>query len=178
MSRLAKKPIQFPAGVTVAKQGEWFIFKGPKGELKKNFSPLVKIDLQGGSVQVSLKSGGSVAMLGTSAALFKNYLKGVAEGFEKKLELEGIGYKAQMEGSILVLSLGFTNLVKISAPEGIVFKTEKNQISVSGADKESVVRMAAEIRSKKPPEPYKGKGIHYLEEVIRKKAGKKAVAAN
>ena len=117
------------------------------------------------------------AMLGTSASLFKNYLKGVSEGFEKKLEMEGVGYKVQLEGGALSLSLGFTHPVKILAPDGIIFKVEKNQITISGADKEQVGRVAAEIRAKKPPEPYKGKGIHYIGEIIRRKAGKKAVSA-
>lgn len=180
MSRLAKKPLLIPSEVSVTKRGEFYIFKGPKGELKKSFSDAVDIDLQASSAQISLKhqnAKNSTALLGTSAALFKNCLKGVAGGFEKKLELEGVGYKIQADGSGLSLSLGFTHPVKIPAPDGIVFKVEKNQILISGADKENVGRVAAEIRSKKPPEPYKGKGIHYVGEIIRRKAGKKAVAA-
>ena len=105
----------------------------------------------------------------------KNAIMGAEEGFEKKVEIEGIGYKAQTEGDTISLSLGFTNPVKIKAPKGIVFKIEKNIITVIGADKETVGQVAAAIRSQKPPEPYKGKGIHYLGEVIRRKAGKKAV---
>lgn len=180
MSRLAKKPILIPPGVSVTKQGEFYLFKGPKGELKKSFSDAVNIDLQIDSAQLSFKyrdGKDSAALLGTSAALFKNCINGVLGGFEKKLELEGVGYKVQADGTGLALSLGFTHQIKISAPDGIVFKVEKNQILINGADKERVGRVAAEIRSKKPPEPYKGKGIHYVGEIIRRKAGKKAVAA-
>lgn len=180
MSRLAKKPILIPPGVSVTKQGELYIFKGPKGELKKSFSGSVNIKLQTDSAQLFLKdqsAKNSLALLGTSAALFKNCINGVLDGFEKKLELEGVGYKVQADGTGLSLSLGFTHQIKISAPDGIIFKIEKNQILISGADKEKVGRVAAEIRSKKPPEPYKGKGIHYVGEIIRRKAGKKAVAA-
>ena len=180
MSRLGKKPIIIPQGVSVVKTGDFYVFKGPKGELKKSFSSYINIELQDSAVRLSLKNQilkNSKAMLGTSIALFKNYLKGVSEGFWKKLELEGVGYKVQADGNSLVLALGFTHPVKIPAPEGVTFKVEKNQITVSGPDKESVGQIAAEIRAKKPPEPYKGKGIHYTGEIIRRKAGKKAVAA-
>jgi large subunit ribosomal protein L6 len=115
------------------------------------------------------------AILGTMYSLLKNAVKGVEDGFEKKLEIEGIGYKAQAEGETISLSLGFTHPIKIKAPKGISFKVEKNTITINGPDKEIVGRVAANIRSKKPPEPYKGKGIHYLGEIIRRKAGKKAV---
>lgn len=180
MSRLAKKPFLIPAGVSVVKQGEFYVFKGPKGEIKKTFSSIINVELIGERARLSLKNQNpknATALLGTSAALFKNYLKGVSDGFEKKLEIEGVGYKVQAEGSGLVLSLGFTHPIKIQASDGIVFKVEKNQITVSGIDKEKVGCVAAEIRAKKPPEPYKGKGIHYIGEIIRRKAGKKAVAA-
>ena len=109
--------------------------------------------------------------------LVANMIEGVTAGFEKKLEIAGIGFKAQAEGRDLILSLGFTHPVRVAAPEGINFKVEKNIILVNGADKELVGRVAAEIRAQKPPEPYKGKGIHYFGEIIRRKAGKKAVAA-
>ena len=116
-------------------------------------------------------------MLGTTAALFKNCIEGVQNGFEKKLEIEGVGYRAQIDGKDLVLSLGFSHPVKIQAPEGITFKVEKNTIIINGVDKEQTGRVAAQIRAEKKPEPYKGKGIHYQGEIIRRKAGKKAVAA-
>ena len=180
MSRLAKKPITLPTGISVKKEGDFWIFKGPKGELKKSFSGYVNIEEKPEGFLVSLKSHApkdAYAILGTVAALFRSCIAGVKDGFEKKLEIEGIGYRAQLDGNDLVLSLGFTHPVRVSASEGILFKLEKNIIIVSGADKEKVGSMAAEIRSQKPPEPYKGKGIHYQGEVIRRKAGKKAVAA-
>lgn len=180
MSRLAKKPIIIPNEVSVSREGSFWIFKGPKGELKKTFSGHVSIAEQNGGFSVSLKTGAprsAYAILGTTAAIFKNCILGVKEGFEKKLEIEGIGYKVQLDGKDLVLSLGFTHPVRVAAPDGISFKVEKNTILVSGSDKEKVGMVAADIRSQKPPEPYKGKGIHYFGEVIRRKAGKKAVAA-
>lgn len=180
MSRLAKKPITLPTGVSVKKEGDLWIFKGPKGELQKSFSGYVNIEEKPEGFLISLKphaTKDAYAMLGTAAALFKSHIAGVKDGFEKKLEVEGIGYKAQMDGKDLVLSLGFTHPVRVQAPEGISFTLEKNAIIISGADKEKVGRVAADIRSQKPPEPYKGKGIHYHGEAIRRKAGKKAVAA-
>lgn len=180
MSRLAKKAIFIPAGVSVKQDGRFWSFSGPRGELKKHFPDFIQIDLKDGVAKVLFKENSTkktYAMLGTSVALFKNYLKGVSEGFEKKLKMEGIGYKVQAEGDTLILSLGFTNPVKIVAPGGISFKVEKNLINISGIDKDLVGQVAATIRSQKPPEPYKGKGIRYAEEIIRRKAGKKAVAA-
>lgn len=179
MSRLAKKAIEIPAEVSVKPEGNFWIFKGPKGEVKKNIPSYIGVEEKDDEIWVSLKSKSkdTYAMLGTSAALIKNCIKGVTEGFEKKLEIDGIGYKAQLDGGGLVLSLGFTHPVKVSAAPGISFKVDKNIITVGGSDKEMVGRVAAEIRAHKPPEPYKGKGIHYVGEVIRRKAGKKAVAA-
>ena len=180
MSRLAKKPTKIPEGVSVKKEGGFWVFKGPKGELKKSFFQDIKIEEQDGAIVMAFKENIPTkeiyAMLGTTAALVKNCLLGVKDGYEKKLEIEGVGYRAQLDGANLVLSMGFTHPVKISAPEGISFKVEKNTITVSGIDKEKVGLISAEIRAVKPPEPYKGKGIHYMGEVIRRKAGKKAVA--
>ena len=180
MSRLAKKAIKAPEGVTVKHEGGFWIFSGPKGDLKKKFSEHVNIEERSDGIQISLKESAAkedYAILGATAAFFKNYIAGVKDGYEKKLEIEGVGYKVQMDGKNLTLSLGFTHPIKVSAPDGISFKVEKNTIVVSGADKEQVGGIAAKIRSYKPPEPYKGKGIHYFGEVIRRKAGKKAVAA-
>ncbi len=178
MSRLAKKPIQIPQGVTVQREGGLWVFKGPKGEVRKSFSALVSITEGDGALSITLagnKRGLALAILGTTAALVKNALLGVSAGFEKKLEIEGIGYKVQPDGAGLTFALGFSHPVKFSAPAGVVFKVEKNLITVSGADKEQVGKVAADIRALKEPEPYKGKGIHYVGEVIRRKAGKKAV---
>jgi len=177
MSRLAKKPIVIPAGTTVKRDGAFWIFKGPKGEIKKSFSEIISITEKDGALSVELATNrkGARAILGTTAVLVKNAVEGVTNGFEKKLEIEGIGYKAQPEGTGLTFALGFSHPVKFPAPDGITLKVEKNLITVQGADKEHVGRVAADIRALKVPEPYKGKGIHYLGEVIRRKAGKKAV---
>lgn len=180
MSRLAKKAIKIPDGISVKHEGDFWIFKGPKGDLKKSFSSYVNIEEGADGIQISLKKDApkeAYAMLGTTYAFFKNYIHGVRDGYEKKLEIEGVGYKVQMDGQNLVLALGFAHPIKVSAPDGVSFKVEKNAIIVSGADKEQVGDIAAKIRSHKPPEPYKGKGIHYFGEIIRRKAGKKAVAA-
>ncbi len=177
MSRLAKKPIILPKGVTVSNDNNAWSFKGPKGEIHKLFHPAVSIEKKDDSLLVTLRahSKSEKALLGTAASLVKNAINGVENGFEKKLEIEGIGYKAQLDGGNLVLSLGFTHPVRVPAPTGISFKVEKNVITINGVDKEKVGEIAAKIRDKKPPEPYKGKGIHYMGEVIRRKAGKKAV---
>ncbi len=177
MSRLAKKPIVIPKDVAVSHDGALWVFKGPKGEVKKSFHSSVVIEKKEDSLVVSLKNNAQheKALLGTVASLVKNAIMGVVNGFEKKLEIEGIGYKAQLDGATLVLSLGFSHPVKILAPHDITFKVEKNLISITGIDKENVGQIAAKIRDQKPPEPYKGKGIHYLGEIIRRKAGKKAV---
>jgi large subunit ribosomal protein L6 len=187
MSRLARKPILIPKEVTISRDGNFWIFKGPKGEIKKESSSVVLIEettLESGekAVKMSLdmrkakRIKNSKALLGTASALFRNYILGVKDGFEKKLGIEGVGYKVQLDGKDLTLSLGFSHPVKIKAEDGITFGVEKNTITVSGVDKEQVGKMAAIVRSQKPPEPYKGKGIHYDGEFIRRKAGKKAAA--
>lgn len=172
--------------VTVRIDGELFIFKGPMGEVKKRLPAAISIEekeLDAGAkgVFVSLKKDvrglkNSSAILGTGASLVRGAVLGVTKGYEKKLMIEGVGFKAALDGADLTLSLGFTHPVKIKAEGGVTFKVEKNSILVSGADKEMVGLLAARIRSKKPVEPYKGKGIFYQGEVIRRKAGKKAVA--
>lgn len=180
MSRLAKKTITIPDGVSVRSEGELWIFNGPKGELKKTAPRGITVEQKNGSLAVFLKAGApkdAYAVLGTTWALLKNCIEGVKKGYEKKLEIEGVGYRAQMDGSSLILSLGLTHPIKIAPPTGVAFKVEKNTILVNGADKEMVGQAAADIRAKKPPEPYKGKGIHYFGEIIKRKAGKKAVAA-
>ena len=178
MSRLAKKPIFLPKDVSFSLKDGSAVVYGPKGEAKFFVHENVEIKHSGDELLVVPKTNNqknTKALLGTIFSLLKNSIKGVTDGFEKKLEIEGIGYKAQLEGDTLSLSLGFTHPVKVKAPKGISFKVEKNVITVSGANKEVVGQITSTIRLKKPPEPYKGKGIHYLGEVIRKKAGKKAV---
>lgn len=166
-------------GVTVeCKDGELRV-GGPKGELIRKIPPEVAFEMSPGEVRVKLVEGlqGSSAILGTHVRHLKNMIEGVTKGFEKKLELEGIGFKAEVRGSELVLNIGFSHQVKIVPPKGVAFAVEKNVITVSGLDKEMVGNAEAVIRSKKKPEPYKGKGIHYAGEVIRRKSGKKVVAA-
>ena len=155
------------------------VFGGPKGEVKISVHEDITVQQKDGKIFIISKNPqkNTKAMLGTTYSLFKNAVKGVEEGFEKKLEIEGIGYKAQLEGETLSLSLGFSHPIKIKSQKGIYFKVEKNIITVSGADKDAVGRTAAQIRQKKPPEPYKGKGIRYSGEIVRRKAGKKAVSA-
>lgn len=179
MSRLAKKPINIPAEVKVTQQGNTLVFNGPKGELKKTFPESIDLKLEGTVLHIGLKKEEKKTnpSLGSTASLIKNAISGVKDGFEKKLEIEGVGYKAQMEGANMVLSLGFTHKVIVVPPKNVSFKVEKNAIFITGIDKEEVGMVSADIRSKKLPEPYKGKGIHYFGEVIRRKAGKKAVSS-
>lgn len=177
MSRLAKKPIALPKDMTFSIKDGKAILNGPKGEVRFFLHDSIEITKKDQELKVLSKRNqkNTKALLGTTVSLLKNAIRGAEGGFEKKLEVEGIGYKAQLESDTISLFLGFTHPIKIKAPKGISFKVEKNSIIVSGSDKELVGQVAASIRSKKPPEPYKGKGIHYLGEIIRKKAGKKAV---
>ncbi|OGN02924.1 MAG: 50S ribosomal protein L6 [Candidatus Yanofskybacteria bacterium RIFCSPHIGHO2_01_FULL_42_12] len=177
MSKIGKKPIEIPNGVTVKIEGDSIFVKGPKGELTK---PLVKgseVIIEGNLIRLSPKGEDNSAKWGLQRALIANMVIGVTNGFNKILEFQGIGYKANAKEGGLELGLGFSHPVTISAVEGIMFSVEKNSIKISGLDKELVGKVAAEIRSKRPPEPYKGSGIRYKNEIIKKKAGKKAVAA-
>jgi len=177
MSRIGKKPIQIPEGVEVKIEGKKIIVKGPGGELNKEFPSEIKIEVKDGRILVlpQIETKKTNALWGLTRALIANMVKGITEGYEKKLEIEGLGFRANLEGDNLVLKVGFTHPVKLKAPEGIKFLVEKNVITISGADKQSVGEIAAKIRRVQPPEPYKGKGIRYAGEVIRKKVGKKAV---
>lgn len=176
MSRLAKKPVLILSGVTVIKDGHLLVIKGPLGEKKLKILPFIDADLQKNEVYIHTQSNTKQAQanIGTMWSLLRNAVSGVSSGFSKVLEIEGIGFKANLEGKTLVLSLGFVNPIRYPSPDGILINVEKNQIKISGIDKELVGRVAAEIRNFKKPEPYKGKGIHYQGEVIRRKAGKKA----
>jgi len=183
MSRIGKKPIKIPQSVEVKIEGRKVVVKGPKGELEKKLPEVLDVKIQNDSVLVGLKtkSKKNSKLWGLGRALVANMIKGVSEGFEKTLEFSGIGFKAQVrqlaEGDSLELNLGFTNPVFIKAPRGVTFSVEKNVIKITGLDKEAVGRTAALIRASRPPEPYKGTGIKYKDEIIIKKAGKKAVAA-
>lgn len=177
MSRIGKKPVQIPAGVTVEIEGTTVTVKGPKGELTRSFSELIKFEQEGEEVNVIRvdESTESNAQQGLSRTLLHNMVLGVSEGFEKKLELTGVGYRAQLKGKDLDLSLGYSHPVIYACPENISFEVPDNtHITVKGISKEQVGQVAAEIRMKRPPEPYKGKGIHYEGEHIRRKLGKAA----
>ncbi|MDP3697426.1 MAG: 50S ribosomal protein L6 [Candidatus Taylorbacteria bacterium] len=181
MSKIGKKPIPIPKGVEVKINGNSVSVKGPKGELKKHFDDSILISLDNDQAVLSLKdqnAGSQKAPLwGLTRALMANMIKGVTNGFEKNLEFEGVGYKVNIKGSDLELNLGYSHPILIKIPAGITIKVEKNIIKVGGVDNELIGHVAAEIKSKRPPEPYKGKGIKYAGEVIRRKAGKKAATA-
>lgn len=177
MSRIGKKPVQIPAGVTVTVDNTHVTVKGSKGELNRTFSELVAIKQEGEEILVSRvdESSESNAQQGLVRTLIHNMVIGVSEGFEKKLELTGVGYRAALKGKDLDLSLGFSHPVVYTAPDDITFEVPDNtHIVVKGISKEQVGQVAAEIRMKRPPEPYKGKGIHYEGEHIRRKLGKAA----
>ena len=175
MSRLARKPITVAAGVTVSQGNGALLVKGPKGEIRVPILPYIEV-AGDSSLMVSAKEENTQARAnqGTMWSLIKNAMEGVMGGFVKILEIEGVGYRATLESDTLILALGYVNPVRFPIPEGIKIVVEKNTLTISGIDKELVGRVAAEIRALKKPEPYKGKGIHYRGEVIRRKVGKKA----
>lgn len=177
MSRIAKYPIPVPAGVDVTIQGKSIAVKGAKGQLEHTLHEAIDLAQVDGKLSVSQLRKGTAAhaMAGTTRALVNNMVKGVSEGFEKKLTLIGVGYRAQVQGRELNLTLGLSHPVKYPIPEGISIETpSQTEIVVSGIDKQRVGQVAAEIRAYRPPEPYKGKGVRYAdEEVIRKEAKKK-----
>lgn len=179
MSRLGKKPIPVPSGIEVKIEDGKVTVKGPKGEISRNFRDEISISLKENSIELGprIKTKLSQKLWGTYASLIKNMIAGARDGFSKRLLLEGIGYRAGLEGKDLVLTLGFSHPVRFAAPSGINFQVEKNIITVFGIDKEKVGATASRLRSLKKPDPYKGKGIRYEGEVIRRKAGKKAAGA-
>lgn len=181
MSRIGKKPIQIPEGVKVEIGDQNLKVLGHKGELQIELHRDIKIELKDNKILVSLKrnnpSKKAKGLFGLYRALIFNMVEGVSKGFEKKLEIEGVGYKAMVDGENLVLNVGFVNSIKIKKPEGINFLVEKNVITVSGISKQIVGQVSAIIRKAKKAEPYKGKGIKYQGEKIRRKEGKKVVSA-
>ncbi len=175
MSRVAKKPIALPKGVEVSIQGGNVVAKGPKGSLSIAKPEGVEVKVEDGHALLSAADPMHVPMAGTLRAILANMVKGVSEGFERKLELVGVGYRAAMQGKDLNLSLGFSHPVLFPAPEGITIATPtQTEIVVSGADKQRVGEVAAKIRGFRPPEPYKGKGVKYAGENIIRKEAKKA----
>lgn len=177
MSKIAKIPVIIKEGVTAVLEGNRITVTGPKGVLFFDIPQGIEVKIGTDEIMISKKDGDNAKMLsGLTRAIIANLVKGVTDGFEKKLELSGVGYRAQVSGNDLVLSLGFSHPVKVPAPEGIKFSVAENVIAVSGMDKALVGNVAATIRGIKPPEPYKGKGISYKGERIRRKVGKAAKA--
>lgn len=175
MSRVGKKPVVIPSGVTAEVKGELLTVKGPKGTLNIEIHPKVKIEVgaEGLTVDVAHKENKQEkALWGLFRSLAQNLVTGVTTGYSKKLEVNGVGFKVAAQGRKLVMSLGFSHPVEVEAPEGVEVAVEKNVITISGADKQKVGQFAANVRALKVPEPYKGKGIKYDDEVILRKAGK------
>ncbi|HRQ31710.1 MAG: 50S ribosomal protein L6 [Anaerolineaceae bacterium] len=181
MSRIGRLPVEIPSGVQVNVQGSNVHVKGPKGELKRAFSPHISISMEDGQVIVKRQSNHPVerALHGTTRALIANMVHGVSVGFVVTLAVEGVGYRAEMDGKALMLYVGYSHPVKVEAPEGVSFEVDQKtrQIKVMGYDREVVGQTASEIRGVRPPEPYHGKGIRYLGEKVRRKAGKAAKGA-
>ena len=181
MSRVGKKPITLPKGVQVNVDGLTVKVKGPKGELARTFAPPVTIELNGADVVVTRPSDAPAirALHGTTRALIQNMVTGVNTGFAKSLVVEGVGYRAEMKGKQLVMALGYSHPVPVDPPAGISFAVDEKTktITVNGIDKELVGQVAADLRSWRPPEPYKGKGLRYTDERIRRKAGKAGKAS-
>ena len=176
MSRVGKLPIEIPEGVRGTVKDDVLKISGSKGSLEKKLIQGVSLNIEEGKISLVKKGSLSKASFGTMRALIANMAVGVSKGWGKTLELVGAGYKAELSGNTLTLMVGYSHPVKIEAPEGISFKIEKTDITVEGIDKEVVGQTAAKIRAVRPPEPYKGKGIKYKDEVVRRKAGKTAKA--
>jgi large subunit ribosomal protein L6 len=176
VSRIGRLPVEIPGGVQVDVNGSSVRVKGPKGELQRMFSSLIGIKLENNQLEITRKSDEAVerALHGTTRAVLANMISGVSKGHQTILEVEGVGYRAEMEGKTLALFVGYSHPVKIEPPAGVSFETDAKtrQIKVVGFDKELVGQIAANIRNVRPPEPYHGKGIRYLGERIRRKAGK------
>jgi large subunit ribosomal protein L6 len=177
MSRIGKKPIEVPAGVTISLAPGRVTVNGPKGELSQAVSPAMKIEQSNGTLTVERPTdrGEHRALHGLTRSLIANMVEGVTNGFEKRLEIQGVGYRARLQGKALELALGYSHPVSVSAPEGIEFEVpQPTEVIVRGIDKQLVGEIAARIRKQRPPEPYKGKGIRYAGEHVRRKVGKRA----
>jgi large subunit ribosomal protein L6 len=177
MSRIAKEPVELPKGVEFNLSGTTVTLKGSKGSLSMDLNSEIELSQEDNKLQVKARSGSrfAIAMSGTTRALLANMAKGVTEGFEKKLELVGVGYRASMQGNKLNLTLGFSHPVNYAIPEGVTVETpSQTEVIIKGADKQQVGQVAAEIRHFRPPEPYKGKGVRYAgERIVMKEAKKK-----
>ena len=181
MSRVGKKILKVPAGVDLKVEGKTVRAKGPKGELSLTMHDHVSAKIEDGVLSVDVKDPENVndkALWGLTRRLIENLVTGVTKGFEKKLEINGVGFKAAAQGNVLKLEVGLSHDVEFQVPKGIAVAVEKNIITVTGIDKQQVGEVAAQIRAVKKPEPYKGKGIKYVEETIHRKAGKAAKAGS
>jgi len=176
MSKIGRLPITLPQGVTIEVNGHTVKVTGPKGTMEEKLPRGIEVKVEGGIANVTVRGKGKsdVSNHGTIRALINNDVTGVTKGWSKQLELVGTGFRAEVRGKTLVLTVGFSHTVDIEAPEGITFKVEKTFVTVEGIDREVVGQVSANIRGVRPPEPYKGKGIKYTDEVIRRKAGKAA----
>lgn len=176
MSRIGRLPVEVPSGVDVKINGSHIKIKGPKGEMEFTFSPSINLSLEDGEIKVTRPSDVREmrSLHGTTRALIQNMIIGVTDGFQKELQLVGVGYRAAMQGKKLVLNVGYSHSVEIEPPPGIDFEVgdRAQQIFITGIDKQKVGQVAADIRKVKKPEPYKGKGIRYKDERVRRKAGK------
>lgn len=177
MSRIGKKPNLIPSGVEVKIENGQIFIKGPKGELKQSFPDFVRIEMKNNQINVAVDNPENKeqrSCWGTFGSIIANMLEGVTKGFEKKLELVGVGYRAKTSGNKIILNIGFSHPVEFIVPDEVKASVDQNFIIIQGIDKQLVGEVAAQIRRLKKPEPYKGKGIRYFGEVVRKKAGKKA----
>ncbi len=176
MSRIGRKPIPLPRGVQVAQEGQRITVTGPRGSLTREFHPRMTIQVSDGAITVARPDDTkeSKALHGLTRALLANMVTGVTQGFQKRLEINGVGYRAEQQGTDILLRVGFSHPVKITPPQGIKLSTDSagHIVTVEGNDKELVGEVAAKIRDVRKPEPYQGKGIAYVGEVIRRKAGK------
>jgi large subunit ribosomal protein L6 len=177
MSRIGRRPIEIPDGVTVEIGAGVVSVKGPKGELSQSVSPSMRIEQSNGTLTVERPSdrGEHRALHGLTRTLVANMVEGVTNGFEKRLEIQGVGYRARLQGKALEMTLGYSHPVSISPPEGIEFEVpQPTEVVVRGIDKQLVGEIAARVRKQRPPEPYKGKGVRYAGEYVRRKVGKRA----
>jgi len=179
MSRIGKKTVAIPEGVEIKVSGQNISVKGPKGSINFDFHHDIEVKYSGNEIQVTAKrqTKQSWALWGLTRMLIANMIQGVTKGFEKQLELQGVGFRMAVQGKKINMALGFSHPVEIDIPEGLEAKIEKNILTISGIDKQKVGQFSASIRARKKVEPYKGKGFRYVGEVVRKKAGKKAVGA-
>ncbi|MFH1291583.1 MAG: 50S ribosomal protein L6 [bacterium] len=177
MSRIGKTIRQIPKDVTIEVKKDFLVVKGPRGELKQKLHPAVSVVIKDDQASVEVKNQGETrqrALWGTFSSILGNMIEGVSNGFKKQLEINGVGYKVNMKGKDLALELGFSHPVEVKSKPDINFSVEKNVITIEGIDKQLVGEIAANIRKLRKPEPYKGKGIKYVGEIIRRKAGKTA----